>query len=295
MNNVKTAKQAELNGGFTLVELLIGLMLSLFIAGIAITYFVSSSRTFKAQTAESVIQENSRFALELMTMNFRLAGMNPGNDLVVAEKLQTIYSDNRCAAGEAGLSDGASGTSACTRDGNNPNSDHVAIDYVLKAKEQELNAKGCNGSDVQVPENSTLHLASVFWTADIDNDGIRSLYCQTLNVDTGQAEGIAVPIIDGIDRLQVQYGIDNNKDGVIERYQSFTNLGSTNVDKVVAVRLALLISSGLGVESDTVTEETITRSFTLLDAPAEEFEDYRLRNIFTTTVALPNMPNYEKY
>lgn len=279
---------AKNNLGFTLVELLVGLVLSLFIIGVALTYFISSSQTFKSHTAESVIQENSRFALEFLTQNFRLAGMNPSDDFTVS--LNTIYNAAKCGAGESGISDGASGSERCTREGDSStnNSDRVAIDYALHAESTAIVANGCNGSDLNVPANSTLRVASTLWTADIDGDGVRSLYCQTINIDTGVAAGPAAPIVDGVDRMQVQYGIDNNDDGVIERYQSFTNLGASNIDKVKAIRLALLISSGLGIESDAVTEEEIDRQFVLLDAPAETFNDWRLRNIFTTTVALPN-------
>lgn len=294
MRRIDNLKLLKFSNGFTLVELLIGLVLSLFIAGVALTYFVSSSKTFRAQTSESVIQENARFALELLSQNFRLAGMNPSNDF--STKLDVIYNGNRCGADEAGVNDNASGTSACTREGQTvtgstvPNSDRVAIDYVLDATNStsNINASGCNGSFIQVNAGTKVHLASTFWTADIDNDGVRSLYCQTINLDTGLAEGSAAPLIDGVDRMQVQYGVDDNENGIIERYQSYSNLGATKIDKVRAIRLALLINSGLGFQSDTVTEKEVERKFTLLDAPEEKFEDYQLRNIYTTTVALPN-------
>lgn len=294
MNVIRNFPPLKTNQGFTLVELLIGLVLSLFIAGIALTYFVSSSKTFRAQTGESVVQENARFALESLSMNFRLAGMNPSNDF--AASLDVIYKGTKCGSGEAGVNDNATGTAACTREGTtgtgssaNPNSDRVAIDYIVDAGSSATNLtiNGCNGSPITVVAGSNVHLISNFWTADIDGDGVRSLYCQTINLDTGLAEGVAQPLIDGVDRMQVQYGVDVDENGIIERYQSLTNLGA-NIKKVRAIRLALLINSGLGIETDTVTEEVVQRSYTLLDAPTENFTDWQFRNIYTTTVALPN-------
>lgn len=275
----------DLSKGFTLVELLIGLVLSLFIAGIAITYFVSSSKTFRAQTSESVIQENARFGLEILSQNFRLAGMNPSS--IKDGEIDILYTGKKCGTGENGLSHNASGSASCTLEGKTvtggtpANSDRIAIQYALTQS-----TTGCNGFVLNV-SGAYQKFASVFWVADIDDDGVRSLYCQTMDSENGQAKGNAVPLIDGVDRMQIQYGIDEDNDGVIERYQSYKNV-SSKLPSIRAIRVALLISSGLGVESDTVTEEDKVRKFTLLDAPEEEFDDYKLRSIYTTTVALPN-------
>ena len=53
--------------GFTLVELLIGLGISLFVGLVAATYLVAASRTLASQSSEDLIQENARFALEIMS------------------------------------------------------------------------------------------------------------------------------------------------------------------------------------------------------------------------------------
>lgn len=279
-------------GGYTLVELLVGLFLSLFIAGVALTYFVSSSRTFKAHTSESVVQENARFALEVLTQNFRLAGRDPSNSFL--NEMDIIYSGTLCPSTEASQGDGTAGSTACTKDGANNttdnNSDRVAIDYVVDATDEvaAITATGCNNHEVTIPAGSQLTLASVLWTADLDGDQIRSLYCQTYNLDTNLAEGAAVPLVDGVERLQVQYGADLDGDGVVDRYQSFTNLGAANSQSVRAVRLGLLLTAGLGVDEDQSTETRESRTFTLLDAPAESIEDTLFRQIYTTTVLIPN-------
>lgn len=280
------------NLGFTLVELLVGLFLSIFIVGIALTYFVSSSQAFRANTNESVIQENARFSLEFLSQDIRHAGLNPGNTF--GTDTDVIYTDAKCTVGETGLADGAAGGSACTRDGaagvTTNNSDRIAIDYIVDASDSTANVTtvGCNNEAVTVTAGDTVRFASVYWTADLDGDGTRSLYCQTLNLASETAEGVALPIIDGVDRLQVQYGVDNDEDGAVERYQSFTNLGASNKDKVRAVRLALLLNSGLEFGTEANSEIIEARAFTLLDAADDTFTDARLRQIYTTTIALPN-------
>ena len=57
------AKNKTSMSGFTLVELLVGLVLTLFISAIAITYMISTSQSFKAQTNDALSQENASLLL----------------------------------------------------------------------------------------------------------------------------------------------------------------------------------------------------------------------------------------
>jgi type IV pilus assembly protein PilW len=284
--------------GFTLVELLVGLMLSVFIIGVAITYMLTSTRTFRVQTNETLIQENARFALDVLTQNFRLAGLNPSNNFDNA--LSVIYSGAKCPADESSTADNSAGNTACTKDGANNttdnNSDRIAIDYMIDASKSAaaINVNGCNSWPITVNAGSETHLASVFWSADIDGDGVRSLYCQTYNLDTETAEGVALPLIDGIDRIQFQYGVDSDDDGLVERYQSFTNLGAANSVNVRAIRVAMLLNGGTGANNtgqNFDTELAAERAYTLLDAPVSSFTDQVLRQTYSTTVLIPNTLN----
>lgn len=63
--------------GFTLVELMISLALGLLIIGGVLYVFLSSSQTFRMNEAQSRVQENGRFALELLAREIRHAGFNP--------------------------------------------------------------------------------------------------------------------------------------------------------------------------------------------------------------------------
>jgi type IV pilus assembly protein PilW len=295
MNPQYGHRRATQQVGFTLVELLIGLLLSLFIMGIAITYMTSSSRSFRVQTNDSLIQENARFALEVLTQNFRLAGLNPSNSF--ANTMDVVFSGSICPATEASQADNSTGNTACTKDGANNttdnNSDRVAIDYMVdnSGSASALSVTGCNTHQISVSAGDEARLATVFWTADLDGDTVRSLYFQTYNLDTSLAEGVAIPLIDGVDRLQVQYGVDADNDGLVERYQSFANLGAANSNDVRAIRVALLLNGGANPDQNFDTEAVATRNYTLLEAPASSFTDRALRQIYSTTVLVPNTLN----
>ena len=285
----------RLHKGFTTVELLVGLLLSLFIIGVSITYFIASSQTFKLHTNESVVQENGRFALEYLASSLRHAGVNPGNS--IGYEMDVVYTGSLCSSSEAGLEDGTASTSACTRDGaknsTQNNSDRVALDYVIDASKEisDLVTTGCNGHSITVPAGQQLRVASVLWTADLDADGVRSLYCQTLNLQTNLAEGAALPLVDGVERLQIQFGLDSDGNGIVEQYLSYANLGAANSDKVKSMRVAVLVISDL-YENEANTETASTsREFKLLDAASESFaNDKSFRQVYATTVMVHNAP-----
>lgn len=284
-NSIHRTIDADL--GFTLVELLVGLFLSIFIIGIALTYFVSSSQTFRVQTNESIVQENARFALEILAQNLRLAGLNPSNEVTLSEGLGTGFDalSSFCTDNEDGLADNANGTTRCTLDELANGSDRVAVTYIAEAELGPVNISGCNNQSISIAQGGHARLANVLWSAANQN-GIRSLFCQTFDLNANQAVGVALPLVDGIDAMQFQYGVDFDDDGQIDRYQSITNVADPAT--IRTVRVALLISSGLTKVVDATTEVQRNRTFNLLDGPPINFNDGQIRQLFTTTILIPN-------
>lgn len=281
MNNNKNIRLNAADG-FTLVELLVGLFLGLFILGGVFTYMASSLTTLKVQTNDSYIQENARFALEVLTQHSRLAGLNP--NVGVGQELNGIFLGTLCETDDSGSANNANGSSACSRD---DGSDRFAFDFVLNAPTLTCNNQQVTSTMLNNAGGSIV-FASVFWSADIDGDGVRSLYCQAYNTNTNQAFGGALALVDGIDRIQVQYGVDSDDDGVVERYQSFSNIANADLDKILLMRVAMLISSGVANDNDQSLEDLLSRNYTLLDAAQETITDRTFRQIFSTTVLLHN-------
>lgn len=60
--------------GFTLVELLVSILISLLIFGGVVNVIVSSNRSFNTEEESSFIQENIRFAIDTLTYDIRHAG-----------------------------------------------------------------------------------------------------------------------------------------------------------------------------------------------------------------------------
>jgi type IV pilus assembly protein PilW len=63
--------------GFTIVELMVSLVLGLLLIGGTISIYLSNQESFRTADAISKVQENGRFAFELMSRDLRDAGSNP--------------------------------------------------------------------------------------------------------------------------------------------------------------------------------------------------------------------------
>lgn len=77
MNMQKSEKYKE-QGGFSLVELMIAMLLGLVLIYGVINVFLSSSQTYRLQEAMFRVQESGRFALDIIAQDLRDAGFqNP--------------------------------------------------------------------------------------------------------------------------------------------------------------------------------------------------------------------------
>ncbi|MGB5329219.1 MAG: PilW family protein [Gammaproteobacteria bacterium] len=91
--------------------------------------------------------------------------------------------------------------------------------------------------------------------------------------------GVAQELVEGVQDMQLLYGIDNDSDGYPNQYVSSNNVA--DFEEVVAVRIMLLVRSF----NDFITETPQTYSFNGVQTTAG---DRRLRQVFTATVALRN-------
>lgn len=76
MNNIHQypSPSTRRQRGLSLVELLVALTISLFLVAGVIQLFIGSKQTYRSYDALSRIQENGRFALEVMARDIRMAG-----------------------------------------------------------------------------------------------------------------------------------------------------------------------------------------------------------------------------
>ncbi|VAX10060.1 Type IV fimbrial biogenesis protein PilW [hydrothermal vent metagenome] len=91
--------------------------------------------------------------------------------------------------------------------------------------------------------------------------------------------GSAIEMVEGIENMQVTYGIDTNADDIADSYETADNV--TDWSQVISAEIRLLLET----QEDSITtgNQTYTYNNTTLSAT-----DRRLRRVFTTTVGLRN-------
>src|SRR5690606_10996830 len=72
---VSAPRDTHRQSGLTLVEILVALSIGLFIIGAIIAMFISSSQVCRSQDALTRIQENGRFAVEVIARDIRAAAL----------------------------------------------------------------------------------------------------------------------------------------------------------------------------------------------------------------------------
>lgn len=274
----------KLNRGYSLIELMVAITIGLLISSVAVAYLVNSSRSFNVSNIDARVQENGFFGLEVLTQNIRIAGFH-----YVGLTDTPSYLANRNICPD---SDGAGNATACLGDAVDGVSDRIAFEAVTRNPIPNAGIMGgggvaCDGTAL----NQTVSelYVNVFWV------GNANLNCQTINVDAGNvAVGATTPLVQGVDSMQIQYGLDMDSDGSVDSYMPFTELAAPladSINRVRAIRVALLVNSGLAGLNGSVTDTQANRNYTLLDAPVAVFNDSSRREIYTTTVMLPNYRN----
>lgn len=265
-------------GGFSIVELMIALMLGLILLGGVLQVFLSSRQTYSANEAMSRMQENGRFALEFIARSARLAGyLEPR--LVTDKPFPVIPTD---ASGRCTRPD------LCSRDGGGSNPDRVS--FMLQPPLIDGDRRDCLGNPIApaAARDATLIINS-FAIIPANGNNPAALACRSDWYNTANKSWTPGPqqtLVEGVDSLQVLYGVDNGGD-----YRSPNQYVSadrvSNWDKVRSVRIAVLANS-----IERLTPAPAARRFVLLDASpldAAAFgNDDRARQIFTTTIQLKN-------
>ena len=304
----KPGISARRQRGLTLIELMISVTIGLvFIFG-AVTFLVSGHQSFRAQNSGSRIQENARFALDILKEHVRMAGYNDTTSSLLNPPA-LIY---RGACGTANINGQA--PNPCSDDTTADQGDRLAMALRIPTGATGVAAQDCMGSPLT---DLNEHVVNVFWVGQDSSSSVSSLYCRGLNPDTNTWHGTAAqPLVDGIEQMQVQYGlVDGNplstgntrssgSGGRVDRYLNATDLQALDAadttrnywGDVRSVRIALLVSAGARLAADddvgTLGSKTLAEdsyeTFTLLDGAAYTPAELRIRKVFATTITLNN-------
>jgi type IV pilus assembly protein PilW len=239
------------SAGFSLVELMVALVLSLLILGGVIAVYMNNSDTARFQTGVMRTMENGRFAIDVLSRTLRMAGYD---DPDVGGSVGAVFVSGTT---------GSTGTSF-TQSDLNTGADTVSVTY-----EGGTEIRDCQGGATSSSSTVTNQYA-----VSTDASGVSHLVCNTAN-DNGQ------PLAEGVEDMQILYGLDVGGNGVPDRYVDADNVGDWS--QVVSIQVALLVSSVVPALSadDTVCLGCTTPEFAV-------YNDRLVRAEFQTTIGIRN-------
>lgn len=319
--------------GLTLVELMVAMTIGLLLLAGTASLFISNKRIYREQEELSRLQENGRFALEMMLNDVRMSGyVGCHDDLAnltnqVSTNAQTLTSYLARVEG----SDEAANwlPSNATQEVGNmvAATDGITIRYLdpvnIDADTPMVLTTPMNPSvldgDLVVADTTGLavgDLAGISDCATSDVFAITGLSATTISHaalskgygtnaqimrlvarryfirDGGNGRslwmvengGAAQELIEGVDAMQVMYGIDADADTFPDSYGTADDADAAGWANVVSVRVALLLRT---VEANP-NNEIDSRIYGLLDQAVGPFDDRRRRRVFSATVAIRN-------
>lgn len=341
--------------GFSVVELMVAMAISLLLLSGVVAIFVSSKSSYETNERFARILENGRFALDAIMTDLRSSGFvgcaRQPTYLSTSLNSDTVLQWNFLAGPVTGFQATGTDTWAPPMDASivSPlsGSDVLVVRVPLRervALPLTANMGSATGT-LQVAPNSTNGIAtgdialaysceaiSVFQVSSyVVSTGVISHAANaagqvpgnandTVNYTYRQAVTHVVPVetvayfiapstrvtdatdpapagttslwrrrglnaveelVEGIEQIQVEYGVDTSGDQLVDVYRTANNV--TDWNDVISVSVALLARSleQYGVETD-------QRSYTLLDVTVAAPADRRLREVFTATASIRN-------
>lgn len=286
MNNHRYKQQ-----GLSLIEMMIAMVISLvLIAGVGTVYF-SSKRNYETRDQLSVMDENARVALDTLRKHLEHAGYATAQKLPLGDYFY-VSGDAApiaipCDAdGKGNLKYITDLTSRPTQDAINQYGDSISVRFIgddalfSDAVNGELPA-GCRVGAAPSLEASLIYNAFQIDTSSTIKDSqgnlIPILYAVGSRVQDKQ------PVVNGIENMQFMYGLDAGADGTVDQYVNATGVGAGNWQRVISIRVALLVRS-----LEPVLAANTAQSYTLLDVNVTPNDRYQ-RAVYTTTIQLRNV------
>lgn len=258
--------------GYTLLELMIAMSLGLILTGGAIQILISNKQTFAMTDAIGSTEEGGRFSMHFLTKDIRMAGYSS-----YAQTNESIPFYTYDPAGTpAELFCANASDEWCTKDGGGTISDQIAV--VKEA--DDLISEDCNGNAMISDNVRGNKLVNVYWVApDTNNDELSSLFCRGYDTTAATWLGDELPMVGGVESLQILYG-EANRQGQV-RYVSFDRVNK--MSQVIAVKVGVLV-----VEAGSGSLSKKSRSFSIFDARPYTYDDKKNRTLYSTTVYLSN-------
>lgn len=270
--------------GLSLIELMIALLLGSLLTLAAVQLFLVNRQTQNLQIGIADVQDNGRFAFDVLSRSLMSAGDGDGEPIV-----PFILNGNRfnsSTPGNAEIGDGVK-------------YDQIAFELI--------SGRDCIGNELTGYKR--FHV--------LDDDDGKRLVCTSYEYseeenDEGEMEGgwqadESGSLIDNIEAFQVLYGLDFDRAGdvgydIADLYSNATQTKALSADinagrvRIVSVRFSVLVASDdpVTLQSDYSIDSiaVLDRAYVQGDGSEDSginFDDRRLYRTYGSTVAVRNM------
>ena len=250
MNIGKTVNQASC-GGFSLVELMIATVLGLVIMAVMLGIYQSNTENARFYSANLKVQENGRFALDVIGRTARMAGYDdPMTTTTVAAPQVNGSMDSSGAL--------------ITQSGLKADGDTLSVRY-----EGGTGIRDCQGQAVAADDWVTN-----MYAVTTDNN----LVCATFSNNSAVVSD-AIPVADGVEDMRVLYGLDLDDSGDVNRYVRSQAVGDWS--QVISMRIALLVNS---IDPVLPEDDNVCMGCTVFNGSADRL----VRQEFHSTIQVRN-------
>ncbi len=297
------------SAGFTLVEAMISMAIGMFLVLGAVTVYTEGRYSFQVTEGTTIVQENLRFAMETMEPDIRLAGywgMHTDSGLI-QEDAMIITCDGADVTtwaldsyvGITARNNITAGNTANVAAGSRTPVNCGAFDLgiaentdVLEIRRSSAGTRPLAAGTVQIKSNRNnsrifnngVEPAGFVNQPDIDGtyDYVFNTYYVSQTSDNvpntpslrrrtlNGLEVVDEEIIAGVEDMQIQFGIDANGDGSVNRYINPDAAGFDADSNIIAVRLWLLMRSEY-IELGHTDNRTYTTPEGIDYVPADSF------------------------
>ena len=274
VNRVNANRQS----GLSLVELLIAMIIGLFLlAGITTSYLSSKKASIK-RDQYSMLEDNGRLALEILTKTLEHTGYTSSKGVPLEDKFISVAADvssSNCGADQSVMNTAIfpANVTIDSNTGDSIGTIHLGDNDVFTDCSGGVLPADCR---LETGTIDTSKIYNAFYLNEVDN----TLMC------SGSRDNAKQLIAEGIENMQILYGVDENEDDVADRYVSANDVKDDLWNTVVSIQIAVLARSLREVK-----DKAEIKKFTLLDFEHTTLSDRYQRAVFSTTISLRNSLN----
>jgi type IV pilus assembly protein PilW len=235
--------------GFTLVELMVAMAISLFLIGGMLAILQNVRNTYSAQTKLAQLQDNERLAMTLLANVIQSAGYYPNP-----------YANSAGSALPVSPSFGAAATPVIFGVTNaNPQGDTLAVRYAAANGDQIMNCMG---------QTNTAVAPYLSWENDFAVDANHELTCAVWDSQSN-ATTAPVAVVTGIQGIAMLYGVDANHGSpgtCVDTYMTATQVTANNDwGNICSVKVTLTFSNPIPPADGTKPTLQFTRIIAVMN------------------------------